>query len=88
MSRIALTPELQHEYQHLFAACAIRPERAAEVEQQIDAIMVEREHYWMVGRRLDVPWFVVAVLHYADTGCDFDYLERDFGENPGEPAIN
>ncbi|MFS4438180.1 L-arabinonate dehydratase [Paracoccaceae bacterium GXU_MW_L88] len=24
----------------------------------------------------------------ADTGCDFDYLERDFGANPGEPAIN
>lgn len=71
MSRIALTPELQHEYQRLFAACAIRPERAAEVEQRIDAIMVERERYWMVSRWLDVPWFVVAVLHEADAGGDF-----------------
>lgn len=71
MSRITLTPELQHEYQRLFATCAIRPERVAEVEQQIDAIMVDRDRYRIVGRRLNVPWFVVAVLHEADTGRDF-----------------
>lgn len=71
MSRIALTPELQHEYQRLFAACTIRPERTAEVEQQVEAIMVDRDRYQRVGRQLDVPWFVVAALHYADTGRDF-----------------
>lgn len=71
MSRIALTPELQHEYQRLFAACTIRPERAAEVEQQVDAIMADRDRYQRVGRRLGVPWFVVAVLHEADAGRDF-----------------
>ena len=71
MSRIALTPELQQEYQRLFAACVIRPECAAEVEQQVDAIMVDRDRYRIVGRRLKAPWFVVAALHQADTGCDF-----------------
>jgi len=71
VSRIALTPELQHEYQRLFAACAIRPERAAEVEEWVDAVMADRERYRTVGRRLDVPWFVVAALHEADTGRDF-----------------
>jgi len=71
VSRITLSTELQHEYQRLFAACAIRPERAAEVEQQVDAIMVDRDRYRIVGRRLNVPWFVVAALHEADTGRDF-----------------
>lgn len=71
MSRIALTPELQHEYQRLFAACVIRPERAAEVEQRVDAIMADRDRYRTVGRRSNVPWFVVAVLHEAETGRDF-----------------
>ena len=71
MSRIALTSELQHEYQRLFAACVIRPEHAAEVEQEIDAIMADRDRYRVVGRRLSIPWFVVAVLHKADTDRDF-----------------
>lgn len=45
MSRIALTPELQHEYQRLFAACVIRPERAAEVDERVDNILVDRDRY-------------------------------------------
>ncbi len=71
MSRIALTPELQHEYQRLFATGVIRPERTAEVEEWVDAVMADRDRYRAVGRRLNVPWFVVAVLHEADTGRDF-----------------
>lgn len=71
MSRITLTPELQHEYQRLFATCPIRLERVAEVEERVDAIMADRDRYWTVGRRLNVPWFVVAVLHEVDTGRDF-----------------
>jgi lysozyme family protein len=71
MSRIALTPESQDGYQRLFATCVIRAERAAEVEERVDAIMADRDRYWTVGRRLSLPWFVVAVLHEADTGRDF-----------------
>lgn len=71
MSRIVLTEELQTEYRRLFAACDIREERAADVDERVDAIMADRDRYWTVGRRLNLPWFVVAVLHEADTGHDF-----------------
>ena len=71
MSRITLTPELQYEYQHLFATCAIRLERVAEVEERVDAIMADRDRYWTVGQRLNIPWFVVAALHEVDAGRDF-----------------
>ncbi|MDG4595230.1 MAG: hypothetical protein P9F75_05990 [Candidatus Contendobacter sp.] len=71
MSRITLTPELQHEYQHLFATCAIRLERVAEVEERVDAIMADRDRYWTVGQRLSIPWFVAAALHEVDAGRDF-----------------
>ncbi|MFZ1639915.1 MAG: hypothetical protein WAV07_00460 [Candidatus Contendobacter sp.] len=71
MSRIVLTPELQNDYQRLFAACAIRPEWAAAVEDRVDAIMADRDRYWTVGQRLNLPWFIVAALHEADTGRDF-----------------
>lgn len=71
MSRVVLTPELRDDYQRLFAACDIREERAAEVEERVDALMADRDRYWAVGRRLNLPWFVVAVLHEADAGRDF-----------------
>ena len=37
MSRIVLTEELQAEYARLFSSCNIRPERAAEAEELVDA---------------------------------------------------
>lgn len=71
MSRAALTPELQDHYPHLFATCVIRPEWAAEVEEAVDVIMTSRDRYQTVGRRLNIPWFVAAALHYVETGGDF-----------------
>lgn len=71
MSRIAFTAELQNDYQRLFATCVIRPEQAAEVDQQVDTLLANQERYQTVGARLNMPWFVVAVLHSADSGGDF-----------------
>ncbi len=71
MSRITLTGELRQEYQRLFATCAIREDKAAEVDELADVLLADRDRYQTVGERLKVPWFVVAALHYADTGRDF-----------------
>jgi dihydroxy-acid dehydratase len=32
-------------------------------------------------------WMFLKHIQQADQGCDFDYLETSFGENPGEPDI-
>ena len=72
MSRIVLTEELRDDYQRAFATCVIREERAAEVEKLTEILLARRDRYQSVGERLNVPWFVVAALHYADTGGDFD----------------
>lgn len=71
MSRITLTGELRQDYQRLFATCAIREDKAAEVDELADALLADRDRYQTVGERLKVPWFVVAALHYADAGRDF-----------------
>jgi lysozyme family protein len=71
MSRITLTGELENEYRRLFATCVLREERAAEVDECIDAILTDRDRYQAVGESLQTPWFVVAALHVADTGRDF-----------------
>lgn len=72
MSRIVLTEELRTEYGRLFAACDIRPERAAEVDALADGLLADWGRYHAVGGRLKIPWFAVAVLHYAATGRDFE----------------
>lgn len=72
MSRIMLTDELRHDYQQMFATCVIHQERAVEVDEITDALMDGRERYQTVGQRLNIPWFVVAVLHECDTGRDFN----------------
>lgn len=71
MSRVTLTDALRQDYQRLFATCAIREEWAADVEQRLAALLAGRDRYRTVGERLGLPWFVVAVVHEADTGHDF-----------------
>jgi len=72
MSRIVLTDELRHDYQKMFATCVIHQERTAEVDEIINALVEAREHYQAVGQQLNIPWFVVAVLHQSDTNGDFN----------------
>lgn len=72
MSRIVLTDELRHDYQQKFATCIIHEERAAEVEALTNALLADRDRYQTVGKQLNTPWFVVAVLHEVDVGRDFD----------------
>jgi lysozyme family protein len=80
VSRIALTPELQHEYQRLFAACVIRPERAAEVDERVDNILVDRDRYQMVGQRLDIPSSTLAGYGQLDGAI---YRTRETGNGSG-----
>jgi lysozyme family protein len=72
MSRMTLTPELQDDYQRRFATCVIREERETEVEALVDVVWSERNRYKKVGEPLNIPWFVVAALHQADVGGDFN----------------
>ena len=71
MSRIVLTPALRQEYQALFATCDIRPEYAATVDHWAGVWMANRDRYHAAGSALQIPWGVVAALHYAETGADF-----------------
>lgn len=71
MSRVTLTDELRQDYRHLFTTCAIRAERAAEVDQRLGGWLADRDRYLVVSQPLGLPWFVVAALHEADTGRDF-----------------
>lgn len=72
MGRVVLTEELEADYRQLFATCAIDPERAAEVDDIVTALAADRRRYRRVGAALNVPWYLVAVIHYLETGRRFD----------------
>lgn len=71
MSRIVLTPDLRQEYQDLFSTCDIRSEHATAIDHLASALLAERDRYHAAGASLGIPWFVVAALHYGETGGDF-----------------
>ena len=55
-----------------------------------DAELTRRRAAWTPPeRRFERGWGWMYARHVgqADTGCDFDYLQRDFGAAAGEPDI-
>lgn len=98
MSKIALTPELRSEYQHLFDTCIIRPGHTAEVEKTTGAIAANRPRYAAVSDPLRIPWFFVGVIHCLEASLKFtthlhngDPLTKQTthvpkGRPPGPPA--
>jgi lysozyme family protein len=67
-----LTSALRAEYQQLFDSCQIRPERQAEVNAVAERALGQRPRYEAVARSLDLPWYVVAVLHQMEASARFD----------------
>lgn len=65
-------PSLHEEYQRCLAACVVSNERRAAVERTCDTIEVGRARYDSVSARSGVPWYVIALLHHMECGCDFD----------------
>ncbi|MCP5195562.1 MAG: hypothetical protein H6974_02020 [Gammaproteobacteria bacterium] len=95
MSRIVLTDELRHDYQQAFANCVIREERALEIDELTTALFDDRDRYQAVAEQMNIPWFMVAVLHEADAGRDFSVhlhngdplTERTRHLPDGRPAV-
>ncbi|KHK01847.1 peptidoglycan-binding protein [Desulfovibrio sp. TomC] len=70
---VAFTSSLAEEYRRLYAAAAIRPERAAETARLARRMAepTRLARYRTVGDRVGVPWFVVAILHALEGSLDF-----------------
>ena len=71
MPSVPLTAALRAEYESLFNACAIRPERAQAVEAIITRLAARKERYRTAGDELGTPWFFVAVIHNVEASLDF-----------------
>ncbi|WP_025770034.1 L-arabinonate dehydratase [Thioalkalivibrio sp. HK1] len=64
-------------------------------ERRIDMLVPEQEiaarrSAWIAPEprfRRGYGWMFARHITQANEGCDFDYLQSDFGSNPGEPDI-
>ena len=59
-------------YEEQFKACAIRPERGAEVRAEVARILANRARYEAVAAHFPgMPWWVPGVLHSLECGLKF-----------------
>ncbi|WP_028081232.1 hypothetical protein [Solimonas soli] len=66
-----LTSKLRDEYEQLFAACQIRPERRTQVERIAGQVLDNRPRYEAVGAPLGIPWYVVGAIHNLEASLSF-----------------
>lgn len=67
-----LSESLREEYERLFGTCDIRPERAREVDRQVDKVAANDSRYAAVAGEVGIPWYVVAVVHNMEASLDFN----------------
>lgn len=67
-----LTERLQSDYRRLFDTCIIRENRVAEVETVTGSIVSNLARYQQVADMIEMPWFVIAVIHLMEASLRFD----------------
>lgn len=67
-----LTERLRSDYRRLFDTCIIRENRTAEVESIIGAMVSNLGRYQQVADVVEIPWFIIAVIHLMEASLRFD----------------
>ena len=71
MAKLALTPDLGNEYEHLFDTAVINNSHYAEVDGYIKKMVTNKATYEAVGQPLNIPWYFIAIIHCMEAGLDF-----------------
>jgi lysozyme family protein len=59
------------ENERLFSQAIVDPTRTSELERAVNLIKANKARYQTVEAATNVPWFVVALVHFADRALDF-----------------
>src|SRR6185436_10395379 len=63
--------QLQTEYSGLFETCVIRPQKLQEVNDIVSRILEKRNLYEVVGNKLNIPWYFIAIVHFMKCKLNF-----------------
>lgn len=72
MPKISFTSELQASYQRLFDTCVITADKYPLVDAAVETIRASKTRYESVGKKVNVPWYFIAIVHYMEGGSRFD----------------
>ncbi len=71
MATVRFNAAVQADYRQLFDACLIQKSRATVIDAIVARIARGRPRYDAVGMPLDIPWFVVGLIHCMESSLDF-----------------
>jgi lysozyme family protein len=63
--------DLSAEYQSFFDACHVRPEFQGNVDFYVSRLKKFKNVYGDVGADLNIPWYVIGILHGLECGFNF-----------------
>lgn len=65
-------PDKKKNYEKLFASCIIREPKYAEIDKLTAKMVANQSRYEAVGDPLNIPWFVIAIIHCMEGSLRFD----------------
>jgi lysozyme family protein len=65
--------QLRDGYLKLYDACTLRPERTSITAWHVDTLLkpANRSQYEEVGKRLQIPWYFIGIIHSLEAGFNF-----------------
>jgi lysozyme family protein len=59
-------------YEKLFASCIIREAKYSEIDRITEKMVLNKARYQSVGDPLNIPWYVIAIIHCMEASLRFD----------------
>jgi lysozyme family protein len=66
------TDLLATEYQVLFNTSIINPDKAGEIDHDIDIMLANRSKYDAIANEVNVPWYFVSIVHCMEGSLNFN----------------
>ena len=71
MPSVSLTNSLKEEYSALFDTCDIHDSKYPAVDKIGNKILKNKDRYESVADKLDMPWFIISVIHNMESSMNF-----------------
>ncbi len=68
---IPFSPQLQAEYLRLFDTCVINPDKLPEINSIVNKIVIGKERYEKVAKKMNIPWHFIGITHSLEGGSNF-----------------
>ncbi|CAI2768367.1 hypothetical protein [Flavobacterium collinsii] len=65
-------PDKKSNYEKLFSSCIIKEAKYPEIDTLVAKIVSNKTRYQSVGNPLNIPWYVISIIHCMEGSLRFD----------------